>query len=88
MTWKELTQYVVEARPRSDAARVTKKPLRLKMKGGSTTPQPKRRRWRYAPYDEVPGEDKRRAEAEERALLLHDAPLTRSQFRAYRTNSG
>src|SRR5580693_5605821 len=34
MTWKELTEYVAEARPRSSAARVTKKPLRFRMKEG------------------------------------------------------
>jgi hypothetical protein len=88
MTWKELTEYVAEARPRSSAARVTKKPLRFKTKEGRTKQQPKRRRWRYVPYDEVLGEDKRRAEEEEHALLLHDAPLTRSQLRAYRRSSG
>jgi hypothetical protein len=88
MTWKELTEYVAEARPHSNAALVTKKPLRFKTKEGRTKQPPKRRRWRYVPYDEVLGEGKRRAEEEEHTLLLHDTPLTRSQLCAYRRSSG
>jgi hypothetical protein len=88
MTWKELTEYVAEARPRSSAALVTKKPLRFKMKEGWTKQPLKRRRWRYVLYDEVLGEDKWHDEEEEHALLLHDAPLTCSQLRAYWRSSG
>jgi hypothetical protein len=88
MTWKELTEYVAEAKPHSSAALVTKKPLRFKTKEGRTKQQLKRRWWRYVLYDEALGEDKRRAEEEEHALLLHDAPLTRSQLRAYWRSSG
>jgi hypothetical protein len=88
MTWRELTERMAEVKLHSRVVPVTKKPLRFKTKEGQTTQRPKRRRWRYAPLNEVLGEDKRRAEEGERALLQHDAPLTRSQLRAYRKSSG
>jgi hypothetical protein len=88
MTWKELTKHVAEARPRSSAVLVTKKPLRFKTKEERTKQRLKKRLWRYVPHDEVLGEGKRHAEEEEHTLLLHDAPLTRSQLRTYRRNSG
>jgi hypothetical protein len=88
MTWRELTDRMAEVKLRSHALPVMKKPLQFRTKGGQMTQQPKQRRWRYAPLDKVLGEDRRHAEEGERALLQHDAPLTRSQLRAYRRSSG
>jgi hypothetical protein len=58
MTWKELTERVAVVKLRSRIAPVTKKLLLFKTKGGQKTQRPKRRQWRYAPLDEVLGEDK------------------------------
>jgi hypothetical protein len=58
MTWKELIKHVAEVRPRSGAALVTRKPLQFKTKEEQMKPRPKRRRWKYAPLNEVLGEDK------------------------------
>jgi hypothetical protein len=86
--WKELTDCIMEVRPRSNAALVTKKLLRFKTKEGWIMRRLKEQQWRYALLDEAPGEDRRHVEEEERILLQHDTPLTHSQLRAYRKNSG
>jgi hypothetical protein len=87
MTWKELTEHMAEARPHSNTAAITKKPLRFKTKEGRMM-KLKKQRWRYALLSKALREDRQHAEEEERALLLHDTPLTRSQVRAYQRNSG
>jgi hypothetical protein len=88
MMWKELMDHVAEARPHSDAATAMKKLLQFKMKEGRTTKRLKKLQWRYALPGEALREDRRRVEEEEHALLLHDVPLTRSKFHAYRRSSG